>query len=476
MQPGPAFRRPVIATIKEGLPMNDQKAFSLEQLSEFLSSLPDPVFVLTRTGQYAAIFGGSDSRYYHDGSSLIGLNLKDVLVPEKATWFLMEIEKALEGNGLHIVEYELSGQDVKGIGDRGPSAVIRFEGRITRLNFPVMEEDAVLWVASNITDRHLLQEKLRSLSETDSLTGLWNRRYFEKASTHERERALRYNHRVSLMIYDIDNFKMINDSRGHKTGDDILRELSSLISGSIRESDILTRWGGEEFALLMPGIGLDSAIQVAEKLRRLSEEHLFGPGIRVTISAGVAEWYLKNECVDHLISRTDEALYLAKHRGRNRIETVPQRAIEDHHTELEQFPYFFEWRKSYESGNHQLDRQHKSLFDCAQDLMKMAASATTSNAPESALREALLHVDRLLKDLKVHFRDEEKILSDIGWPCKDEHCRKHQLLLSRCQELRQRLEEHPPSGSILEFINYVVQNVVFNHMVKDDREFFSSLK
>ena len=134
--------------------------FSEEQIADILAALPDPAFILTRSGCYAAIFGGSDLRYYHDGSGLIGKSLHDVLHTEKATWFAKEIEKALSSQQLHIVEYELAGSDVKGLED-GPSNVIWFEGRVQALNFQVLGEDAVLWVASNMVKPSEIKEVWR---------------------------------------------------------------------------------------------------------------------------------------------------------------------------------------------------------------------------------------------------------------------------------------------------------------------------
>ena len=138
----------------------DLPNFTKAMLADTLQALPDPAFVLTRSGRYAAVFGGSDKRYYHDGSSLVGLYISDVLEDEKACWFLREIGKALDTRQLHVVEYGLSGHDVKGLVHEGPVDTIWFEGRVQALEFSINDEDAVLWVASNITARHQLQQDL----------------------------------------------------------------------------------------------------------------------------------------------------------------------------------------------------------------------------------------------------------------------------------------------------------------------------
>jgi diguanylate cyclase len=124
-------------------------------------------------------------------------------------------------------------------------------------------------------------------------------------------------------MVDIDHFKFINDTQGHEGGDAVLSELSSIFTKCMRESDIITRWGGEEFTILMPDTGHYMAVEAAEKLRKYIEQHRFKHGICVTVSIGVAEWKIKRESVENLIVRADEALYIAKYNGRNRVETAP---------------------------------------------------------------------------------------------------------------------------------------------------------
>jgi len=298
--------------------------FSYQQMSLIMQALPDPAFILTRSGKYAAVFGGSDLRYYHDGSGLVGAYIKDVLKAEKADWFMSEIDRALTQKSLQVIEYGLSGSDIKDLKSDGPQEGIWFEGRIQALAFKVEGEDAVLWVASNISVRHALEQRLISLSETDELTGLWNRRHFEGAASQERKRALRNQYAISLLIVDIDHFKLVNDTQGHEGGDAVLSELASIFTECMRESDVITRWGGEEFTVLMPYTEHDMAVKAAEKLRKHVDQHGFKHGICVTVSIGVAQWQIKSESVESLISRADEGLYIAKRNGRNRVETVSQ--------------------------------------------------------------------------------------------------------------------------------------------------------
>lgn len=142
-----------------------------------LASFPDPVFLLSESGRYVEIYGGTDSRYYHDGSALIGKRIQDVLQPDKAQWFLAEIARALAEPGMHIVEYGLSAKDILGLDTIGPNEAIWFEGRLQALDFLIDDEPIVLWVASNINERiraeSQLSEALRR--EREALDVFWKR-------------------------------------------------------------------------------------------------------------------------------------------------------------------------------------------------------------------------------------------------------------------------------------------------------------
>jgi diguanylate cyclase (GGDEF)-like protein len=296
--------------------------FTQQQLSSILSSLPDPAFILTRSGRYAAVFGGKDVRHYHDGSGLVGLNMFDVLKEEKARWFANEIEKALQSGVLHIVEYELSGSDVKGVGD-GPGEIITFEGRVQALGFPVDGEEAVVWVASNITEKNEVQHKLRLLSETDALTGLYNRRKLietldDRLAIFERERD-----QTSVLVFDLDNFKRLNDEMGHHAGDAALVEIARLCRQNLRQSDVIARFGGDEFVVVMPGTRKPDALEIAEQLRK-NVPITFRQNLRYesTISGGVSEFGTPDRFSSEILKRADEGLYLSKRAGRNRVSAL----------------------------------------------------------------------------------------------------------------------------------------------------------
>lgn len=165
--------------------------------------------------------------------------------------------------------------------------------------------------------------QLQQMAITDGLTGLYNYSYFRKILRQEVLRSLRYGQPVSLLMMDIDFFKMYNDQFGHLKGDQILRQFALLLCKNIRQTDFLARYGGEEFALILPSTDKESAHIVGEKLRKLVENAKFPlseklPFGRVTISIGVANVPQDVKEDERLIQLADQALYRAKREGRNR--------------------------------------------------------------------------------------------------------------------------------------------------------------
>jgi len=163
-------------------------------------------------------------------------------------------------------------------------------------------------------------EKIRQLAFKDGLTGLFNRRFFEMRILEEIERATRYKGSMSVVMIDIDHFKKINDEFGHLLGDEVLRQVSNILAQHLRKLDFVCRFGGEEFAVILPETPGDNAAAVADKLRRVVEGWHF-PGVPrpVTISAGVAATPNHGKTRDEIIRSADNALYSAKQTGRNRV-------------------------------------------------------------------------------------------------------------------------------------------------------------
>jgi diguanylate cyclase (GGDEF)-like protein len=177
-------------------------------------------------------------------------------------------------------------------------------------------------VASSLRNTSSRVSKLQSLAATDGLTGLVNRRQFNHQLDSEIARSKRYRKPLSLALFDIDDFKKINDFYGHPTGDRILKELGDLITQNIRESDVAARYGGEEFALILPETGQIDAYELLERIRAMIERTVFclpDNPMTVTISVGVAQ--LDADCAKsyEIIERADAALYDAKKKGKNQV-------------------------------------------------------------------------------------------------------------------------------------------------------------
>ncbi len=162
-------------------------------------------------------------------------------------------------------------------------------------------------------------EEIYRLTIIDGLTEIFNKRYFLEQIEKEMSRAKRYRRPLSLIMFDIDFFKRINDTFGHLTGDFVLKKLAQVVKASIRREEIFSRYGGEEFTIIMPESILDKSVEVAEKIRKTVERTLFSFEchiIPVTISIGVAEMFDNSTSLD-LIGDADANLYKAKHSGRN---------------------------------------------------------------------------------------------------------------------------------------------------------------
>ena len=176
---------------------------------------------------------------------------------------------------------------------------------------------AVIETLHDLTERKKMEEALTRLATTDTLTGIYNRGKIKESLRQEIARATRYASPLSILLFDIDDFKKINDSLGHSMGDQVLKEIAATVGKQIRGTDVLGRWGGDEFIVLCPGIVADRAAVIVEKLRQQIEELPLG----ITISCGLAG-YRSGESIAALINRTDKALYAAKSAGRNVVRVA----------------------------------------------------------------------------------------------------------------------------------------------------------
>jgi diguanylate cyclase (GGDEF)-like protein len=199
---------------------------------------------------------------------------------------------------------------------------------VTASPFAYENESLVLLIMEDVTEQKENENKLKQLNEllerratTDMLTGIYNRLRFNEFLDREISEVLRYPHPLALIMFDIDNFKKINDTYGHHTGDRVLQDLVKVLSANIRETDVFARWGGEEFMILSPYMDVEHSIQLAEKLRSVIEVHRFDGPALVTSSFGVTQFDV-HDTAESLIARVDTALYQAKAAGRNRVVLI----------------------------------------------------------------------------------------------------------------------------------------------------------
>jgi diguanylate cyclase (GGDEF)-like protein len=176
--------------------------------------------------------------------------------------------------------------------------------------------------AAVVLENAIVHERVQNLAATDGLTGLFNRRYFDSAFARELARCDRSSSSLALLLADIDHFKSFNDTYGHAMGDLVLRKVAGILSGALRKADVLARFGGEEFVILLPNVTAQGALESAERLREsvaFAQIHPGGPRKRVTVSIGAALFPTDASDSESLLKAADEALYEAKHLGRNRV-------------------------------------------------------------------------------------------------------------------------------------------------------------
>lgn len=205
--------------------------------------------------------------------------------------------------------------------------ILRKEEELRLANAQLREEVARRAKAQMLLQRS--QDRYKTLAMRDGLSGLYNRRFFFLLAKRELRRAARLATPVSIILFDIDFFKKINDTLGHAAGDSVIRSVGRLTRNTVREIDLAGRYGGEEFVVFLPDCGLASAARVAERLRRTMDSFDFFPGVEappVTASFGVAAASSPRDCgepnslrLDRLAAKADEALYRAKEAGRNRV-------------------------------------------------------------------------------------------------------------------------------------------------------------
>jgi len=315
-----------------------------------------------------------------------------------------------------------------------------------------------------------LQQQITELerrSFTDALTGAWSRAHLDRVVASELDRSKRARHPVSLILIDIDHFKQVNETYGHRAGDAVLYELVQVSAAAIRSTDTLFRWGGDEFVVLASSTDYGGAATLAEKIRSTVDRHRFAGVGSMKISLGVAE-HIATERAETWFDRVDRALYRAKKGGRNRVCVDARGSSDMWAAESGPSAIPLIWQEAYECGEPTIDRQHRELFELSNVLLE--ASFKSKSSPQE-LNEAL---EKLLAHIAQHFADEEVLLARYGYKGLDAHRRAHARLLARAGQLKASAAAGKATlGNLVEFL---ANTVVAQHLFKEDRKFFPLFK
>lgn len=302
--------------------------------------------------------------------------------------------------------------------------------------------------------------KLEQMANVDELTGAYNRHFFDRQIPACINRAERYAEPLSLVLFDLDRFKKVNDKWGHPVGDAVLKKTAQTVLARLRSSDMLIRLGGEEFAVLMPQTTVESARIATEKLRAALEKTVHAQAGRVTASFGVAG-YLAAESFQHWYKRADAALYRAKTGGRNRV------VVSGADDALPLALVCVEWREEWASGDAEVDEQHQELLTMGNQFLLQVFSDLDTESYKPLM-------ERCLAALEHHFQTEEKKLATVAYPDLEGHRAEHRRLLGQAKWVKLALERgevHPTA-----VFSFLMDDVVIGHMLTSDTKFFRYFK
>lgn len=278
-------------------------------LQDFMDNANDLIQSITQDGRFLYVNRAWLETMGYSEDEISNLNIFNIIHPDCIPHCMTIFQDIMAGGIVSNIETIFVAKD-------GTS--IMLEGSINT-KFENGKPISIRGIFRNITERKKLEDALKIAATIDKLTDIYNRHKFEDILKQEIERTKRYKSPLSLVMFDIDHFKNINDTYGHQVGDYVLKTMANIVRNNIRITDFFGRWGGEEFMILMPETIIKNAGELAEKIRNIIENYIFEDVKSVTISCGVTQ-FIKDDTFDSFIKRVDDALYHAKKRGRNRIE------------------------------------------------------------------------------------------------------------------------------------------------------------
>ena len=406
---------------------------------DLIERFPLPIAMLDRSGEAVLLNGPFNQKYQK--VILHSPSIREVMHDGHAGWKTLRVPRnASEEMACRVQTVDLPSGSMLILDDTAEDVVLR-----------------------QLDQLHMQISALQRLCSTDSLTGAWNRSHFERAVAAELERSVCHRQPVSLLLLDIDHFKRINDTCGHQSGDSVLRELVSLTKKTIRSTDTLFRWGGEEFVVFAASTGYRGASALAEKIRHEVETHRFHRVGSVTVSLGVAE-HLAPESADMWFRRLDCALYRAKGAGRNRVWVDRSGSSDLWGVESAASVVRLAWQEAYECGEPIIDAQHRELF-------MLANAAFDASFNRAAMRDELEDViDKLLAHIAQHFDYEEKALEARHYDDLARHKAAHANLLKLADELRTAVAAGRTTTG--ELVDFLAGKVVAQHLFAADVKFF----
>jgi len=304
-----------VTNLKEAIRTSEKKEKLLESL---LYTIPLPTFYQDKDGRYINCNRAFEDIVGKKKNDILGKCHLEVWENNFTDYCNVKDKELMKEQKLQKFEYNIIDQNKE-------KRILVFDKTV--FHNENKEVGGIIGVMSDITEIRKLQDELKKISVKDSLTGIYNRRGFEEMSNRNLKDSLRNKNNVSIIMVDIDRFKLYNDTYGHQAGDECLKEIAEKLEESCKRSmDIVARYGGEEFIILLPDTDLDGARMVAKKINKniqdMKIEHVKSEhGEIVTVSIGVASDIPKDEkSLEKLIGLADKMLYLAKESGRNRVE------------------------------------------------------------------------------------------------------------------------------------------------------------
>jgi len=297
-----------LQNLKSSQQIAEQLQASEARYRTIFESVADIVFTLTQDGIISSLNSSFERSTGWHSDEWIGKPFPPIVHPDDQPLMQDLFDRLLLGEVIGAVELRILTKS---------GSYADFEVNSSMSNDGT--QSIVFGILRDITERKLAEEQTHRFATIDSLTGILNRREFTRITESEIERAKRYGTPLTLLMYDLDRFKLVNDNFGHDVGDYVLQTVVQVINNNMRITDVAGRWGGEEFMVLLLQTDLDSGRKVAEKLRQAIEQFTFDKVGQVTASFGLTQ-LLPEDDIGSLTKRVDEALYEAKQRGRNRVE------------------------------------------------------------------------------------------------------------------------------------------------------------